>query len=241
MMLDHIVHFVEKPADRAGAAFQLLGFHTAAGGSHADWGTANHLCYFDLDYIEFLAVTDEEKAGKSVNPLIRHCAAMKQEGFAQLAIRTGNMDELLQSLNSAGMPVEGPFEGRRVRPDGKEITWRMLFSGGNEELPFFIEWGDPDHVRREELISAGALAPHPNGIKGIGHILIHCKKPAETIAEWAKWLQLERGEEENSLLLGDKHLLFEKSTENSGIYAVAFNSPRKQTLEKKWRGGNYIF
>ncbi len=41
---------------------QALGFHTVLGGEHTTWGTWNSLSYFDLSYIEFLAVQHEEKA-----------------------------------------------------------------------------------------------------------------------------------------------------------------------------------
>ncbi|AZB44473.1 VOC family protein [Bacillus sp. FJAT-42376] len=249
MKLDHVVHFVKQPAKEAGAAFQMLGFHTVAGGSHENWGTANSLCYFGLDYIEFLAIEDEEKAGNSDNPLIRLCMDMKQEGLVQLAIHTEEMDDVAEKLKASGLTVKKPFAGSRKRSDGSVLSWRMLFAEHPDSefpLPFFIEWGSPDEERKEDLIRTGALAPHPNEVKGITEVVYLSDNPSREAAHWAKWLGLEEpvfAGKGAKIPLGNQTLAFVPAKDGlrTGIHAVSFcEKHQKEPREKHWMGGTYI-
>lgn len=54
---DHTVHYVND-LEKAMAKFREVGLNAFMGGSHKLWGTYNALSYFDLCYIEFLAVED---------------------------------------------------------------------------------------------------------------------------------------------------------------------------------------
>ncbi|MGD6817146.1 VOC family protein [Metabacillus sp. 84] len=249
MKLDHIVHYVQKPAGQAGAEFQLLGFHTVPGGRHEDWGTANSLSYFGLEYIELLSIENQEKAAASDNPLISMCASLKEQGLCQVGIRTEEMEELADLLLHQGLTVSGPFPGSRKREDGSVISWRMLFAGHPESdcsLPFFIEWGTPDQVRKEDLIRTGALAPHPNGIKAIKEVLFFTENPLELASRWSEWFGLEKQSAESGqakLRLGDQNLLFQQREKHvqPGMYAVSFSERKtKELREKKWLGGTYF-
>ena len=64
LRFDHLVHAVHGTPEEAAKQMQELGFHTVLGGEHTNWGTWNSLSYFDLSYIEFLAVQYEEKRKK---------------------------------------------------------------------------------------------------------------------------------------------------------------------------------
>ncbi|MBS2970606.1 VOC family protein [Metabacillus sp. KIGAM252] len=249
MKLDHIVHYVKQPPVQAGAEFQLLGFHTVPGGSHENWGTANSLSYFSLAYLEFLAIEDKDKAEKSDNPLIQMCARQENESLCQMAIRTNEMDVLAEKLKGAGLTVKGPFSGSRTRADGTKISWRMLFAEQPESefpLPFFIEWGESDEVRKEDLIRTGALAPHPNGIKMIREVIYLSENPEKAASQWSEWLQLEKDEKEGEdvkISLGDTFVSFRKSEchHEKGIYAVSFyEKNNREPREKMWHGGTYI-
>ena len=86
-------------------------------------GYWNSLCYFDLSYIEFLAVQHEEKA-KADNPLVQETVVKLQdgEGMLQIAIRTDAIEELAVKFSKHGLHTIGPFEGKRMR---KMAVFRM--------------------------------------------------------------------------------------------------------------------
>ncbi|KZZ84928.1 VOC family protein [Bacillus sp. SJS] len=249
MKLDHIVHYVKQPPVQAGAEFQMLGFHTVQGGSHENWGTANSLSYFNLAYLEFLAIENKDKAEKSDNPLIQMCSRLENEGLCQMAIRTSEMDDLAEKLKGAGLTVTGPFSGSRTRADGTEISWRMLFAEHPESelpLPFFIEWSGSDEERKEDLIRSGAIAPHPNGINTIREVIYLSENPVRLANQWSKWLQLEKTEthgEEVKIQVGEADVSFRKPEhhQEKGIYAVSFyQKNNREPREKTWHGGTYI-
>ncbi|PGC46472.1 VOC family protein, partial [Bacillus wiedmannii] len=120
-----------------------LGFHTVQGGEHTNWGTWNSLCYFDLSYIEFLAVQHEDTARQADNPLVQETVEKlrDREGMLQIALRTDHIEELAVRFMEKGLQVKGPFEGKRMRNDGHLIEWKMLFveqEDSGPKLPFFI-------------------------------------------------------------------------------------------------------
>ena len=108
---------------------QAHGFYTAIGGEHITWGTWNSLCYFDLSYIEFLAVQHEEKAKEADNPLVQETVVKLQdgEGMLQIAIRTDAIEDLAVKFSKHGLHTIEIFEGKRMRKDGRLLEWKMLF------------------------------------------------------------------------------------------------------------------
>ena len=129
LRFDHLVHAVHCTPEEAAKQMQERGFHTVLGGEHTNWGTWNSLCYFDLSYIEFLAVQHEEKAKKADNPLVQETVVKLQdgEGMLQIAIRTDAIEELAVKFNKHGLHTIEPFEGKRMRKDGRLLEWKMLF------------------------------------------------------------------------------------------------------------------
>ncbi|WAH38783.1 VOC family protein [Alicyclobacillus dauci] len=165
IQLDHLLQAVKSPEDARLAFERQLGVHTTTGGSHPQWGTYNTLCYFGLSYIEWVGVRDEEVAvrtdfGRNV---IERLAV--HEGPIQFALRTENMDEIVNRWAQQGVPFDGPINASRSRPDGTILHWRMLFprqqGGTSFKLPFFIEWGSGDGDRAEDLRRTGALPTKP--------------------------------------------------------------------------------
>lgn len=167
--LDHIVHFVERPED-AMQYFQNAGFHVVVGGKHDAWGTYNALTYFDLSYIEFIGIYNEEifqKAAKQKYTL--HESYEKRNrinGLIRMAISTTSIDKDAQSFQEAGFDVFGPETFSRTRLDGSVVSWKLLhigFPNANIEFPFFIQWDQDEQLRRNEYKSRGIIADHPLG------------------------------------------------------------------------------
>lgn len=148
LALDHLV-YAALDADSAQLKFSAYSkFVTIPGGKHENWGTYNYLSFFANDaYFEWLSLFDERKAKSSANPLIQHTAQQlekAEEGVIQLAFRTTKLDEYMDYYQKENIPFKGPFEGKRRKPDGTILSWRMLFPINPEisTLPFLIEWGN---------------------------------------------------------------------------------------------------
>ncbi|MCM3736827.1 VOC family protein [Bacillus cytotoxicus] len=196
LQFDHLVHVVRcSPADVINQ-MKIHGFHVVQGGEHTNWGTHNSLCYFDLAYIEFLAVQNQEIANQSENPLIQQVVQKLQggEGMLQIALRTEHMEELAERLIEQGFHISGPLEGKRMRDDGTLLIWKMLFIEQEEEgprFPFFIEWSEPDEKRRDDLQRKGVISPHNNQIIEMKTVFYAVANVNETSKRWKDLLQLE--------------------------------------------------
>ncbi|HDR7793942.1 TPA: VOC family protein [Bacillus luti] len=222
LAFDHLVHAVHCTPEEAAKQMQGLGFHTVLGGEHTNWGTWNSLCYFDLSYIEFLSVQHEEKAKKAENPLVQETVVKLQngEGMLQIAIRTNEIEELADRFNKHGLHTIGPFEGKRMRNDGRLLEWKMLFVKQEEtgpKLPFFIQWNETDEERRNDLRNIGTITEHKNEVQQIETIHYAVKNVRETVQKWKEVMgltvsSLTKNEEWNaecqSVVFGDIHVQF---------------------------------
>lgn len=195
LRFDHLVHAIHGTPEEAAKQMKAYGFHTAIGGEHTTWGTWNSLCYFDLSYIEFLAVQHEEKAKKADNPLVQETVVKLQdgEGMLQIAIRTDAIEELAVKFSKHGLHTIGPFEGKRMRKDGRLLEWKMLFVKQEEngpKLPFFIQWNETDEERRNDLRNIGTITAHKNKVQQIETIHYAVKNVRETVRKWKEVMAL---------------------------------------------------
>lgn len=187
LSLDHLVHFTNASPASAAEILQKLGLHAVAGGRHELWGTHNSLCYFDLTYLEFLAIENRTVAENAAgNGLIKQIVAdlPEREGVATVALRTNEIEQWAQRLKEKGLRVTGPLPGSRKRADGSVISWKMLFAETDNSLlplPFLIEWGQSDEERRQDLTSRGIIAPHPAGDVRIKHVAYAVRQLTPTV------------------------------------------------------------
>ncbi|WP_054950510.1 VOC family protein [Numidum massiliense] len=208
LVLDHVVHFI-NPTRSTELLAELAqnGFHAVAGGQHVNWGTYNVLSYFDLSYIEWLAVERIEIAGRVIdNPLVGQLLhdLPRGEGLGQLAIRTGDIERLAAHIERTGTRVT-LTDGSRTRADGKTLAWRMLFVDGPFEalpLPFFIQWGQSDEERRTDLQMNGTIAPHSAGNLRLKEVFYAAHDPGQTAAHWQRLFGLPSGGEAFNAELG---------------------------------------
>ncbi|WP_090997274.1 VOC family protein [Bacillus sp. 491mf] len=196
LQFDHLVHVVRCSPAEAIDQMKLHGFHVVLGGEHTNWGTHNSLCYFDLAYIEFLAVQNQKVANRAENPLIQQVVHKLQtgEGMLQIALRTEHMEELAKRLVEKGFRINGPLEGKRMRDDGTLLRWKMLFieqEEGGPRFPFFIEWSESDEKRRDDLQRKGVISPHNNNIIEMKTVFYTITNVNETSKHWEELLQIE--------------------------------------------------
>jgi len=157
-----------RDLDRAVRGYEGLGFAVTPGGEHDDGLTRNTLIPFkDGSYLELVAFVDQEDPRDNVwgwrrflssgGGLIDYCAASDD-----LAADVGRLGE-------GDFGVDGPTDGGRRLPDGREVRW--LIARIRQEgrlLPFLIEDLTPRGLR----VPGGSSAEHPNGALGIRNLMI---------------------------------------------------------------------
>jgi hypothetical protein len=200
LALDHLVHFIDRDPQAAVEQMKRIGLHAVPGGRHENWGTFNSLCYFDLTYIEFLAIENRSVAERErQNGLIRQIVEdlPRGEGLGQIALRTDSIGQLAEEMQAKGLRVTGPLPGSRTRADGSVINWQMLFvesERNGPRLPFFIQWAERDEDRRADLTSRRIIAPHPVGEVRIRHVAYAVRELDKWAALWQEWFGLAAGE-----------------------------------------------
>ncbi|MGX6443438.1 VOC family protein [Neobacillus sp. K501] len=196
LSFDHLVCFSKQPE----AAIPLLhqaGIHAVPGGRHKNWGTYNTLAYFGLSYIEFLGIEDlaiakEHEDNRLVVQIVEQLAREGREGPATIAIRTDNIEKLANKLKGEGLTIYGPLPGNRVRTDGVEIRWSLLFVENPSDelrLPFFIQWEKSDEERSVQLLDQSSLNPT---FETVGFVMQNLEQAVES---WSKLFNLKTGEE----------------------------------------------
>ena len=144
--IDHVVILVEDlgaSMERYGA----LGFTVERGGQHPGAGTENALIPLaDGAYLELLAVRDRLLAA-------RHRLWQRADGrirapgeFGGFMVGTDHLDQDATRLQLAGVTLAEQRAGSRLRPDGEQVRWRLVFPE-RRELPALIEDETPRAAR----------------------------------------------------------------------------------------------
>jgi hypothetical protein len=237
LSFDHLVCFSKQPE----AAIPLLnqaGIHAIPGGRHETWGTYNTLAYFGLSYIEFLgienlAIAEEHVDNRLVVHSVEQLAKEGREGPASIAIRTDNIEMLAKKLKGEGLKVYGPLPGKRVRTDGKEIRWSLLFIENPSDvlrLPFFIQWEKSDEERSVQLFEQSSLNPTFESVGIVVHQL------EQSMVYWSKLFNLKTGEEYIDTTLNTRCQTLELSGTKLLFCTPIGNGPAEKILDKRGEG-----
>jgi RimJ/RimL family protein N-acetyltransferase len=209
--LDHVVYAVPD-LDEAAALFGPgsvgWGLHVVPGGSHPNWGTRNSLCHFGLPYVEFIAVADPAVAQQSGFGRAVAAGAARGGGPVLFALGVPDLDAAVARLRRAGVAVEGPQEGRRVRPDGSVVAWRLAFpaADGDLPMPFLIQWALDDEARQADLSARGVIAPHPAGAGlALEGLVVPVPDLNRAVEAYSRYYGLEAGEPYVDDSLGGAH------------------------------------
>jgi hypothetical protein len=93
----------------------------------------------------------------------------KGEGTVDFALLSESVDFEGDRLKQAGIEIDGPHDGGRVRPDGQRIAWRNLgLTATDAALPFMIE----DVTTRDLRVPTGAATAHDLGVTGIAGLIL---------------------------------------------------------------------
>ena len=164
VQIDHVT-IAGSDLDRLEAAFESVGIDPEYGGSHDEMPTHMSIVGFDdTTYIELIA-KDEVGTAPLWNDAIESNA-----GPCAWAARSSDIARDASRLDAAGVPVDGPDDYSRERPDGQLCRWKLAFLGAGEPgsvLPFLIEDETPLERRVQPTPSAAAA-----GFVGIDSVVI---------------------------------------------------------------------
>ncbi len=163
--IDHIVIAVRDLA-AASDNYARLGFTVTLGGEHTGGATHNALISFaDGAYFELIAFREPDRPQEHK----WWATFAKGEGTVDFALLSESVDFEGDRLTQAGIEIDGPHDGGRLRPDGQRIAWRNLgLTAASAPLPFLIE----DVTSRDLRVPTGAATEHDLGVTGIAGLIL---------------------------------------------------------------------
>jgi hypothetical protein len=141
-MIDHIVLVVPDLAATCATLTNDWGASIGPGGAHPRHGTHNALLRLGSRcYLEILAADPAVPEAQRSDRGKRVAAASSPTLLEVIFAVPGQSDRFLGGLPSH-VTVESDAEGRRLRPDGAEVKWRLLglTDATVGRLPDMIEW-----------------------------------------------------------------------------------------------------
>ncbi|MEO5940053.1 MAG: VOC family protein [Candidatus Limnocylindrales bacterium] len=155
--IDHIVLAAEDPDATAAELEAGLGLAATGGGRHDGLGTFNRLIWLGDAYLELVGVFDRDLAEQSWlgRPVLDSLAG--GGGLVTWAIAVDDMAGALRWSPPDG-GLSGPFDGERLRPDGRFVRWRLARPEAvSATAPFLIEhdatgaeWTPDERVARAD-------------------------------------------------------------------------------------------
>jgi len=181
--IDHIVVVVRNLAE-ASADYARAGFTVTPGGEHVGGATHNALISFvDGTYFELIAFPqpDEPQEHRWWKRLGRG------GGLVDYALLASDLDAEAARVRAAGLPIRGPADGGRLRPDGQSLVWRSFFLGpgvGESALPFVIQDVTPRPLR----VPGGPATRHRLGVTRVAGLSLVVAGLDRASAEFAALL-----------------------------------------------------
>jgi len=138
-MIDHIV--IGAPDLNLGIdfVFEKTKLEAIYGGKHIDWNTENALLSLgSATYLEIIA----PQPGLKSKPPFDMLSSLDQPGIITWAAGTQDIIAVAKSLNLLNVDHSGVIFGSRIKVDGSQLKWKILFPANNFEgiFPFFIQW-----------------------------------------------------------------------------------------------------
>jgi Glyoxalase-like domain len=162
---------------------QRTGVRAAIGGSHPGAGTRNAL--LSLGGGQYLEIIAPDPA-QSTYTFRMDLKSLTEPRLVSWAAKAADIEAVAKRGRAAGLEMNGPRDGSRVRPDGKTLKWKTLAAAssfavdGIDPVPFFIEW------------AAGTVHPSQDAPSGCSLRSFEIEHPrAAAVAETLKKAGLE--------------------------------------------------
>ncbi|MDQ6857772.1 MAG: VOC family protein [Chloroflexota bacterium] len=182
-----------RDLEEAAEAYRQLGFDVRPGGRHLGRGTHNALVRFGPEYLELMAIYDEDEAKSDPFAVsLSRFLAGRVGGLIGYVLASDDVAEDRARLTRTGISSIGPFAMSRRRADGGLLSWHMLVPGEirwRRAWPTIIQW-DQSAAERASL---DGQAAHPNGVTHIGRAAIAVNDLEATISSLSRGLDLRAG------------------------------------------------
>ena len=234
---DHAVIAVAD-LDLAIEAYGALGFEVFPGGRHENRGTHNALIRFGgVDYIELLGVYDPETASESGlnGRTLAEFVADREGGLVGHCYATDDIEAEAARMREAGLEMVGPFEMKRQKPDGQELTWRLLVPEDipwRRRWPFFIEWDDPDEAR----LAAEGVGDHANGARSVTGVGVAVRDLEEAVDLYSVLFDAEPLRRDEVTDLAATRASFDVRGFTIDLLSPTSNGPVQEALERDGEG-----
>lgn len=164
-VLDHLVYAGPDLAEAVARVTELTGVTPAPGGSHAGWGTANHLADLGAGmYLEVIGPDPAQPEPEAPRPF--GIDELTEPALVAWAVRTTDIDATIAAARAHGFDPGDAQEMSRRTADGEVLRWRLTPPGTPGTLrPFLIDWGTTPHPTTRGLPSLPLLmvtGTHPD-------------------------------------------------------------------------------
>lgn len=222
--LDHIVIAVGD-LDKAVADHRARGFTVQIGGRHPTRTSHNALIAFeDGAYFELIAWHSPMPSDRWWNVHGAH-----GDGLMDFALLPEDTARAIDEAKSRGLVLNGPLDGGRLRPDGKELKWQTA-RPTTFDLPFLCG----DLTPREWRVPSGEALRHANGAIGVARIDVAVANLRKTLERYGALL----GQDIRSapIALGSTAIAFDESnarlkTRGEGPYRVTLRTSQGAALQ----------
>lgn len=165
LAIDHVT-IAWSRLDALEQAFAGVGLATDYGGPHGNRATHMDVLGFDDgSCIELIAPFEP-----GAPPVAWEAQMAGDGGPCAWCVRVADIHAEAERLRSLGIPVEGPLEASRTRPDGTRVEWEFAFPGPHARgavLPFMIQDKTPRELRVRPSASVSGTE-----LTGIAAVLI---------------------------------------------------------------------
>lgn len=165
--VDHLVFAVPDLVTGCAEIERRFGVRPDPGGEHPDWGTRNALLSLGPSvYLEIIG--PHADAPNPSGPRQFGLDTLKEPRLVSWAIRRSDLAETARRAGRTGVALGDVVRGRRRRPDGGLLEWRLTLPDPIAEgglIPFFIDWGGSEHpatTARRGCTLAALSGEHPN-------------------------------------------------------------------------------
>jgi hypothetical protein len=165
-VVDHLV--LATPDLEAGidAVEAMTGVRAAAGGSHPGMGTKNALLSLGAGaYLEIIGPDPAQDDYR--HPRVFGVDSVDRPRLVTWAAKTTAVDRVAATRLLGDCHLGQPRSGRRRRPDGTLLAWRLTdpyVVVADGIVPFYIDWLDTPHPSADapgELVLTRLVAAHP--------------------------------------------------------------------------------
>jgi hypothetical protein len=182
--IDHLVYACTDLESTCGWIAEATGVVPTLGGRHPGEGTRNALLSLgERTYLELIAPDESQTAVPK--PLAFGIDALRAPSLRAWACSPADIAEAAKISRLSGHRLDEPVGGRRLTPEGSEITWTLAlpesppagepgaFSDYDVALlPFLIDWGESPHPATtspvglvlEHFVLSG---PSPDALRGL--------------------------------------------------------------------------